>query len=213
MQTGGALPNMPMNMNMNMGMMNAWDPQLLMMLQTQQAMRADPSFFNAHQQAMLFAKQAYQLTVAQQAMEAAGDEWERSSNVNGPASGSVYGGGANPMLGMGMGGMSPMNMNMGMPFNPMMMNMNMMPMMFPPAPPSVAPSSVYAATTAGSTYGGGGARRNVAFPSSASVAGDPEPSRTRGAKPRARTTTAPSNRNLPAQHRGVGAPPSSWRNQ
>lgn len=48
----------------------------------------------AHQQAMMYAKQAYQMAVAQQAMAAAGDEWERGSTVGGfGGGGSVYGGG------------------------------------------------------------------------------------------------------------------------
>jgi hypothetical protein len=37
----------------------------------------------AHQQAMMFAKQAYQMAVAQQAMAAAAEEWERGSALSG----------------------------------------------------------------------------------------------------------------------------------
>ncbi|KAJ6617387.1 hypothetical protein B0H10DRAFT_2164422 [Mycena sp. CBHHK59/15] len=44
---------------------------------------ADPSFYAAHQQAMLIAKQAYQMAVAQQAMAVAGEEWERGSTSAG----------------------------------------------------------------------------------------------------------------------------------
>ncbi|PPR02710.1 hypothetical protein CVT26_009813 [Gymnopilus dilepis] len=52
---------------------------------------ADPNLLAAHQQAMMIAKQAYQMAVAQQAMAAAGDEWERGSAMGG-FGGSVYGG-------------------------------------------------------------------------------------------------------------------------
>lgn len=87
-------------------------------------------FLAAHQQAMLIAKQTYQMAVAQQALAAAGDEWERSSNAGGFGGGSQFGGsqmggsqiggsqmggsqlGINPTFGgsPGFGG----NMNMGM---------------------------------------------------------------------------------------------------
>ncbi|KAK0450560.1 uncharacterized protein EV420DRAFT_1646480 [Desarmillaria tabescens] len=72
-----------MNMNMN--------PQMLSPAQFMAPPippPGDPAFFAAHQQAMMYAKQAYQMAVAQQAMAAAGDEWERSSAIGG----SVYGG-------------------------------------------------------------------------------------------------------------------------
>ena len=53
----------------------------------------EPALFAAHQQAMMIAKQAYQMAVAQQAMMAAGEEWERGSAVGGfSSSGSVMGG-------------------------------------------------------------------------------------------------------------------------
>src|SRR5882762_44652 len=88
----------------------------------------DPNFFAAHQQAMLIAKQTYQMAVAQQALAAAGDEWERNTNIGGsqafgPTSGFGGGGpgfgGANMNMGMfgmggGMGGFSN-GMGMGMP--------------------------------------------------------------------------------------------------
>ncbi|KAJ3853953.1 hypothetical protein EV368DRAFT_63678 [Lentinula lateritia] len=52
----------------------------------------DPTFFAAHQQAMMYAKQAYQMAVAQQAMAAAAEEWERGSTVGGfSSSQSMYG--------------------------------------------------------------------------------------------------------------------------
>ncbi|KAI3619298.1 hypothetical protein WG66_012875 [Moniliophthora roreri] len=65
----------------------------------------DPSFFTAHQQAMMYAKQAYQLAVAQQAMAAAAEEWERGSAVGFSSSQSMYGGPTAPMsMYGGMGG-------------------------------------------------------------------------------------------------------------
>ncbi|KAK7464277.1 hypothetical protein VKT23_006443 [Stygiomarasmius scandens] len=70
---------------------------------------SDPSFFAAHQQAMMFAKQAYQMAVAQQAMAAAAEEWERGSAIGFSSSQSMYGGASGPPMmsspyGMGMGG-------------------------------------------------------------------------------------------------------------
>jgi hypothetical protein len=79
----------------------------------------DPNFFAAHQQAMMIAKQAYQMAVAQQALAAAGEEWERGSSVGGfGGTMSMYGGSSSspvpvPGLGMGMGmggGWSPGSM-------------------------------------------------------------------------------------------------------
>jgi serine/arginine repetitive matrix protein 2 len=103
--------------------MNGWpsqqmpqNPQLLSPAQFMPALPPDPSMIAAHQQAMMIAKQAYQMAVAQQAAMAAGDEWERSSNVGGMSTGgSVYGGGGGGpsmmgspygMMGMGMPGMA-----------------------------------------------------------------------------------------------------------
>jgi hypothetical protein len=68
---------------------------------------ANPNYVVAHQQAMMFAKQAYQMAVAQQAMAVAADEWDRQSVMGG----SVYGGpSSNSSVMMGP---SPYNM-MGM---------------------------------------------------------------------------------------------------
>ncbi|KAG8896860.1 hypothetical protein FRC01_011588, partial [Tulasnella sp. 417] len=121
------MPNLGANGGGMPGMNMGFDPQLMMMMQAQQAQQAqmmaaamgmnnnmgsDPNYMNAHQQALLWAKQAYQLAVAQQAMDAAGDEWERASNVNGPASGSVSGA---SVLGGGLGGGMPPFMGMGNP--------------------------------------------------------------------------------------------------
>jgi hypothetical protein len=78
-----------MNMGMGMGMV-------------------DPRVFAVHQQAMMIAKQTYQLAVAQQAMQDAADEWERGSAVSGWTGGRSSASTPN-ILNMGMG----MNMNMG----------------------------------------------------------------------------------------------------
>lgn len=91
----------------------------------------DPAFLAAHQQAMMAAKHAYQMAVAQQAMAAAGDEWERGSNTGGFA---------------GMSGMSNMG-NMGM-------GMGWMPPMFPMGTQSVyAGSSIGGASNMGVGWG------------------------------------------------------------
>jgi hypothetical protein len=63
---------------------------------------SDLSFFAAHRHAMMIAKQAYQVVVAQHAMAISGDQWERSSNIGG---GSVSGGNTGSVYsGMGGGG-------------------------------------------------------------------------------------------------------------
>lgn len=73
----------------------------------------DATFLAAHQQAMMIAKQTYQMAVAQQALAAAGDEWERNSNISG--FGGSQGFAPNPRFGSGPGfGAANMNMNMGM---------------------------------------------------------------------------------------------------
>jgi hypothetical protein len=71
----------------------------------------DANFLAAHQQAMMIAKQTYQMAVAQQALAAAGDEWERNSSVSGfggnqgfvPNPGFGFGGSNMGMFGMGSG--------------------------------------------------------------------------------------------------------------
>ena len=70
----------------------------------------DPRVFAVHQQAMMIAKQTYQLAVAQQAMRDAADEWERGSAMSGWTGGRSSASTPN-MLSMGMG--LNMNMNMG----------------------------------------------------------------------------------------------------
>ncbi|KAF9486438.1 hypothetical protein BDN70DRAFT_869980 [Pholiota conissans] len=83
---------------------------------------ADPNFLAAHQHAMAIAKQAYQMAVAQQAMAAAADEWERGSTFGG---GSVYGGGGGSVYGGGGGGGVYGGSQLGTPYN-MMGGMPMM---------------------------------------------------------------------------------------
>lgn len=106
MGMGMGLPQQAMPMMMN----NPWIPQPNPMLQQfvpPPPQNTDSQLLAAHQHAMMAAKQAYQLAVAQQAMQAAGDEWERGSTLGWPSSasqvmfpagsrsmytGSVYGG-------------------------------------------------------------------------------------------------------------------------
>lgn len=119
---------------------------------------ADPNFLMAHQQAMMYAKQAYQMAVARQALAAAGEEWERGSNASFGSSLGMggmlpqpgFGGGGPAGFGMGMmgGGMGPMQGGWGAPS-----------MMFPP---QASPRSSLYATAAFSDIGlgsggGGGA--------------------------------------------------------
>ncbi|KAI0931168.1 hypothetical protein AcW2_000110 [Taiwanofungus camphoratus] len=113
---------------------------------------ADPAFLAAHQQAMMFAKQAYQMAVAQQAMAAAEEEWERGSTV----ATSILGGGRGAMSTMsGMGGMTPMFPQGGFGMGGMGMGMGMQggwggSMMFPNSA-----RSMYAGSVAGSELGAG----------------------------------------------------------
>ncbi|KAG8760110.1 hypothetical protein FRC11_000963 [Ceratobasidium sp. 423] len=69
---------------------------------------APEAYLQAHQQAMMIAKQTYLSAVAQQAMAAATEQWERSSNMGG----SVYGG-SQVSVNMGMAGMPMMSMYAG----------------------------------------------------------------------------------------------------
>lgn len=71
-------------------------------------------FLMAHQQAMMIAKQAYQMAVAQHALAAAGDEWERSSNASGFGGSQAFGGGGGSQFGGSTGFAGNVNMNMGM---------------------------------------------------------------------------------------------------
>lgn len=198
---------------------------------------ADPAFMVAHQQAMLAAKQAFQMAVAQQALAAANEEWERGSSAT-SAFGAYGGMGANggmfPGMNMGMGGMG---LGMGGPWQGG-------PMMFPSS------QSMYGGSVAGgSEHGGGspgwgsrsaygepsgyagspGERASMAFRNSQyfgggggfgsgarSEVGGPTSARSGGGggggQQRPRTRTNPANEPLPTQHakNKGGPPPSSW---
>lgn len=180
---------------------------------------SDPRFLAAHQHAMMVAKQAYQMAVAQQALAAANEEWERGSST------SAFGMGVNPM-GMGM----PMPMGaMGMLPAGYGMNYQMFP----------STASMYAGSVIGSDAGGGMgwgtrseyggqsrvSRNSAMFTDRTSMYGlsanqrsgshgqlaPPAASNTRPAV-RPRTKTAPSDTPLPPQHaRARQPPPSSWK--
>ncbi|KAJ7146575.1 hypothetical protein C8R44DRAFT_757815 [Mycena epipterygia] len=154
---------MQMGMNMPMGfgsppgsMAPGWpgwqqqaSPSMLSPAQFMVPPPADPNFFAAHQQAMMIAKQAYQMAVAQQAMAAAGDEWERGSNI-----GSTYGGGggrASVYGGSTVGPSPPMGTPFGMMQSPGIGGWSPGGGMFPSAP-----RSMYGGGGARSEYGGGG---------------------------------------------------------
>jgi hypothetical protein len=115
----------------------------------------DMHFLAAHQQAMMIAKQTYQMAVAQQAMAAAADEWERSSNVGGMPGwgggsvmfpggsrsvygGSVIGGPASSYGGGGGGGGWGSRSVYGESFGPSMPRNSFVgqPPPIPPMPPS-----------------------------------------------------------------------------
>lgn len=139
----------PMMMNMPMqfptptgGSWNMWqNGQMLNPQQFMVPLPSDPAMYAAHQRAMMYAKQAYQMAAAQQAMAAAAEEWERSSNASAFGSGgSVVG---------GMGGMNSMRSSM------MMQNWNAGGMMFPGAPRSMYFGSAQSEFGGGSMGGGG----------------------------------------------------------
>lgn len=171
----------------------------------------DQSFFVAHQRAMMIAKQAYQMAVAQHAMALAGDEWERGSNIGG---GSVYGGGGGSVYsGMGGGG-GGMGM-LGVP--------GMMPnqwstgsVIFPGRISSTQSEfgggsrSVY-----GESFGPSMSSRSSHAPSGYGVPSSPASSYGGGSRPRAKTgASQPSNLQPPMPGRNPGrkaAPPSSWK--
>ena len=235
----------PMGMNMNMNMLSSpmpWSNPQPGMLSPQQFMippipqNADASLLAAHQQAMMYAKQAYQMAVAQQAMAAAEEEWERGSTVaasmiNGGGGGgrmSAFGLGSTPMspmtpMGYGMGmnpmGMNPMGMNMGMQWPGMMGGF-----------PSSA-QSMYAGSVLGSELGasaGWGTQSEYGGPSRASrtsamFASRPTPPmnsarsdyggpNSANKAPMSRPRKTSSDALSPAaHHRGTKAPPSSWK--
>ncbi|KAK7051645.1 hypothetical protein VNI00_004624 [Paramarasmius palmivorus] len=199
----------------------------------------DPSFLAAHQQAMMYAKQAYQMAVAQQAMAAAAEEWERGSAIGFSSSQSMYGGpsGTMSMYG-GMGGGNGWSTGS---------------VIFP-SPTGPGPrTSMFGMSGARSEYGGPTASGGGGWGSSQSVYGMPtsqsqERTRTQSnfassnrttfmeggrqfvpppipqqktsssprgnpGNPRSRTVSQPAN---PSPSRGTGgqrkaAPPSSWK--
>jgi hypothetical protein len=166
-------------------------------------MGADPAMMAAHHQAMMVAKQAYQMAVAQQAIAAAGDEWERSSNMGGYSGmpsrpPSLFG--MNMGMGMGMG--SPMGSPSPSMYGGSMLGVNM---------------NMNGGNWGGSVYGENfgpspAQQRNQATNGAAAM--NSSASDFVG-QPRKRTLTAPSSSLPPAHLRGAGAPPlpppSSWR--
>ncbi|KAH9948207.1 hypothetical protein B0H21DRAFT_890679 [Amylocystis lapponica] len=194
---------------------------------------ADAAFLAAHQQAMFAAKQAYQMAVAQQAMAAADEEWERGST----AATSVLGGGSRSAYGGAMPGMfpAPGAFGMGMPMG-MQGGWGGMGMGFP-----ASSQSMYAGSVAGSElgvssggrsagwgsrsaygestgYGGSPAERASmmhrvqgygaapqAAPPHLDASGQGMPQRP---GPRPRTKTGPSE---PRDGQRHGGPPSSWK--
>ena len=108
----GGSPMGPGGWGGNMGSMGNMSQSMLSPAQFMAPPPADPSFLMAHQQAMMIAKQAYQMAVAQQAMAAAADEWERGSAIGG------YGGGGSVYGGSAYGGSNAPSM-MGSPYNMM----------------------------------------------------------------------------------------------
>jgi len=100
---------LPMSMPMQMGFgspMHSPSPYLM-------PAPADPNFLAAHQHAMMYAKQAYQMAVAQQAIAAAGDEWERGSTVGGYGGSRIIGASPSPAMMSPHFGMMPMGQGYG----------------------------------------------------------------------------------------------------
>lgn len=156
----------------------------------------DANFLAAHQQAMLIAKQTYQMAVAQQALAAAGEEWERNSNVGGFAGssygggGSVYGGGGGSVYGGGggstYGGGSVYGGGGGNTFGIGGFGMGMSPWSGPSLMVPSGARSAYGGGFGGaqSEYGGGGAGGGGGGWGSRSVYGESTgPSGNRSSKP------------------------------
>ncbi|KAB5593184.1 hypothetical protein CTheo_3347 [Ceratobasidium theobromae] len=156
---------------------------------------ASEAYLAAHQQAMMIAKQTYLSAVAQQAMAAATEQWERSSNMGG----SVYGG-------------SQMSVNMGM------MGMPMMGMY----PGSAYAASSYEPSVAGgwgsaSVFGGPSGARSVYAASEYGGRISPTKPGATGrigghVRARSRTQTSPSDSPVPGQQSSGRSlvPPSTW---
>ena len=104
----------------------------------------------SHQQAMVIAKQTYPMTVSQQVMTAANDDWERGSSIAGLTCG---GGGSPPSI---YGG-TVYGINMSTPTANMGMGMGAtMPSIFPASPASMYVgdgASVVDSTTGGVGWG------------------------------------------------------------
>lgn len=174
----------------------------------------DQSFLAAHQHAMMIAKQAYQVAVAQHAMALAGDEWERGSNIGG---GSVYGGGGGSVYsGMGGGGMGMMGVT-GMSMPGMMPNQwSTGSVMFPGRISSTQSEfgggsrSMY-----GESFGPSMSSRSSYAPAGYGVPNSATTSYGGGPRPRAKTgASQPSNSQSQTPGRNPGrkaAPPSSWK--
>ncbi|KAF8807866.1 hypothetical protein BYT27DRAFT_7223644 [Phlegmacium glaucopus] len=101
---------LPMPMQMGFGSPNSvpWVGNMAQPMHSPYLMPppADPNFIAAHQHAMMYAKQAYQMAVAQQAMAAAGDEWERGSTVGGYGGSGIIGTSPSPAMNPRFGMMS-----------------------------------------------------------------------------------------------------------
>ena len=215
----------------------AWSPQtpqgMMNPMFPMPPQNADPAFLAAHQQAMMAAKQAFQMAVAQQALAAANEEWERGSTATsafggfGGMGGSMYGGGSPTGFGMNMG------MGMGMPWG-----MQMFPssqsmyagsviggseigVAAPARGPGWASRSMYgeqggysgsAAERASMVFrnsqflGGGG--RGGGFSGARSEIGGPTSGRS-GQRPRVKTNPSDAPLPSPNKHK-TGPPPSSW---
>ncbi|KAJ7511615.1 hypothetical protein B0H11DRAFT_1952256 [Mycena galericulata] len=193
--------NMPMNFASPGGMSPAWSgwqgqspPGMLSPQQFMVPPPADPSFYAAHQQAMMYAKQAYQMAVAQQAMAVAADEWERGSSIGGAGGfggrGSVYGGSSVGPSPSAMG--SPFGMGMGMG---MQGGWSPGGGMFPPAP-----RSMYGGGARSEYGGGGGGGNGGGWSSSRSVYGE-----TFGPSTTERYSRTTSSGNLAAQPKNTRA--------
>ncbi|ELU40256.1 hypothetical protein AG1IA_05712 [Rhizoctonia solani AG-1 IA] len=152
---------------------------------------ANEVYLQAHQQAMMIAKQTYLQAVAQQAMAAATEQWERSSNMGG----SVYGGSQSSM---GMGGMGMM----GMPMMGMYASSSYAASAYEGSVAGWGSASAYGGPSGPrSVYGGSGARSEFGGGVRSKPAG---PGQNR---PRGKTQTGGSDAQ-PARREPV--PPSTW---
>ena len=231
-RTGGAMPGMltphgwapaPWQQQMGTGMSSmSPTPQF-----------NDQAFVAAHQRAMMYAKQAYQMAVAQHAIAVAGDEWERGSNAGFGSGGSAYGGSSASVYGGGGMAIGPPGPGMGM------MGMPNMGMLMPPGQwhsgPVMFPStaSIYGSgigSTQSEFGGAGGWASKSAYGdsfgpsprssylhaghgSAASAYGGSAPRPGPTPRQRAQTGVAPpSSTSSRSPGRSRVPPPSSWKN-